>query len=67
MTLTIGGLGVETNGRSMIAEPGNPREQARWRAAIGELAKRGLLEQRDQKGEVFKVTDQGYRMGELLG
>ena len=66
MTLTTGGLGVETNGRDMVGEPRNPRAQARWRAAVGELVERALLEQRDLKGEVFEVTDQGYRVGELL-
>jgi hypothetical protein len=67
MTLTTGGLGVETNGRDMIAEPSNPRAQAGWRAAVRELVERGLLEVRDLKGEVFEVTDPGYRVGELLG
>jgi hypothetical protein len=67
MTLTTGGLGIETNGRDMIAEPRNPRTEARWRAAMGELVERGLLEVRDLKGEVFGVTDPGYRVGELLG
>jgi len=67
MTLTMGGLGVDTNGRNMLAEPMNPRAQARWRAAVRELVERKLLEQRDFKGEVFEVTDQGYGVGELLG
>ena len=67
MTLTTGGLGIETNGRSMVAEPRNPRAEARWRAAVEELIERGLLEVRDLKGEVFGVTDPGYRVGEFLG
>ena len=51
----------------MIAEPRNPRAEARWRAAVEELVERGLLEVRDLKGEVFGVTDPGYRVGEFLG
>lgn len=65
-TLTMGGLAVETNGRDMLNEPRNPRAEARWNVAVEELIRWGFLEGRDIKGEVWSVTDQGYRVGDRL-
>jgi hypothetical protein len=65
MTETMGGLSIETNGRDFVSK-GNTRSEAQWRRAIRELAERGLLEQRDARGEVFSITDEGYRVGDLL-
>lgn len=66
VTLTFGGLGVHANGRNMLRDPKNPREQAAWRGAVRELVTKGMLEQRDSRGEVFQVTDVGYRAAELI-
>ena len=66
MTDTMGGLSVETSGRDFVSK-GNARSEAQWRRAIRELVERGLLEQRDARGEVFSITDEGYRVGDLLG
>ena len=63
---TFGGLSVETGGRNFV-ESGNARSEAQWRQVVEDLIERGLLEQRDRNGEVFSVTDEGYRVSDTLG
>jgi hypothetical protein len=58
---TFGGLSVETNGKN-FAESGNARSEANWRAAVQELVADGYIEQRDQNGQVFSVTNVGYKL-----
>jgi len=58
------GLGIHTNGKNLAED--SPRETARWERAIQELLDTGLLQSRGQKNEVFAVTDQGYRIAELV-
>jgi hypothetical protein len=65
MTQTLGGMSVETNERDFV-ERGNARSEAQWRRAVQELVQRGWLEQRDYNGEVFSVTDEGFRVADLL-
>jgi hypothetical protein len=62
---TIGGLLVQANGKS-FTDPGSPRSEARWRGAVKELSDLGLVEDRGHKGEVFSVTDAGYRVADGL-
>lgn len=62
---TMGGTHVQTNQRDFV-ELGNVRSAARWRGAVDELHDLGLVEDRAGKGEVFFVTDAGYRVGDLL-
>lgn len=62
---TMEGSSVQTNGRN-FAERGNARSEAQWRSAVADLSKLGLLEDRAGKDEVFFVTDEGYRLAELL-
>lgn len=61
VTLSTGGLNVQTKGKNMLSEPKNPREQARWRGVVNELVEANLLEQADARGEMFQVTDRGYK------
>lgn len=63
---TMSGTHVQTNRRSFV-EGGNLRSAAQWRRAVDELHSLGLLEDRAGKGEVFFVTDTGYRAADLLG
>jgi hypothetical protein len=62
---TLSGAYVQTNGRNFVQ--GGPREEAQWRGAVRELERLGLVEDRAGKGEVFFVTDEGYRTAEILG
>lgn len=61
LSLTFGGLQIETNGHAMLSDPKNPRAQARWWACIEYLVGIGFLRQTDAKGEVYQVTEAGYR------
>ena len=64
--LTMEGLAVTTNGRS-FSQRGDARSEARWGSAVQELARAGMIEDRRGKGEVYFVTDAGYRVAEALG
>ena len=61
----MNGTSVQTNGRSFV-EGGNSRSGARWRGAVEELSRTGLVEDRGGKREVYFITDEGYRVAELL-
>lgn len=61
----MGGSFVKSNGKA-FTEGGNARSEARGRGAVRELAELGLIEDRSHKGEVFSVTDAGYRMADVL-
>jgi hypothetical protein len=63
---TLDSSHIETNGRDFV-EPGSVRSAARWRAAVSELQHLGLVEDRVGKGEVFYITDAGYRVAEFYG
>ncbi|MDT8390563.1 MAG: DUF4062 domain-containing protein [Lentisphaeria bacterium] len=56
---------VQTNGKQ-LAEIGNPRSEAKWRAAIDALVAMGCLEPRGHKGEVFGLTHTGYEIADRL-
>jgi hypothetical protein len=56
---------VQTNNRQ-FAEVGNRRSESRWRGAIDELHRLQFIEDRAGKGEVFFVTDAGYRVSDFL-
>jgi hypothetical protein len=53
------GAEVSTNGKNMVGDGGR-REIARWRGAVTELERRGYVEDRGGKGEVFFMTHDGY-------
>jgi hypothetical protein len=61
----LAGTEIFTNGKK-FGESSNPRSVARWKAAIRELVEQQLLEPRGYKGEVFGVTDKGYRLAKTL-
>jgi hypothetical protein len=65
MVRTFGGLHLQANGKQ-LAEQGNPRAEALWQAAVRELLQNGLLQSVGQKGEVFEVTADGYRLADEL-
>jgi hypothetical protein len=50
--LLMSGGTVQTNNRSFI-ESGNARSEARWRGAVDELAREGLLEDRCGQHELI--------------
>lgn len=62
---TLGGSYVQTNGKDFVA-PDDRRSEARWKGAVEELVERRLLRQTDLEGQVFSVTDLGYKTGDRL-
>lgn len=62
---TFEGTHVQTNRRE-FATLGDLRSEARWRAAVDELHSEGLIEDRAGKDEVFFLTDEGYRVADVL-
>lgn len=62
---TFEGTHVQTNKRE-FSNLGDPRSEAKWRGAVDELYLKGLIEDRAGKGEVFFVTDEGYRASDYL-
>jgi len=62
---TMDGFNVQTNGKQFV-EQRNPRSEAKWKAALGELMTLGLLEDRSREGEVFGITNAGYEAAERL-
>lgn len=59
------GLTILTNGQELV-ESKQPRDAARWEATLRELRDLQLLHERGRNGEVFAVTDEGYRVADLL-
>jgi hypothetical protein len=62
---TTSSMTIHTNGHNMV-ETRNPRIAALWDAALRELTAKGLLQDRETKEEVFSVTDDSYRVADLL-
>lgn len=65
MIRSADGLAIQTNNRQ-FGETGDPRSEAKWKAALDELVRLGLLEERGYVGQIFAVTDAGFRLAEAL-
>lgn len=62
--LTRSGPSITTHGVE-FAEKGTPRECARWKSALEKLERYHLIEAASYKRQVFKVTDQGYKVADV--
>lgn len=62
---SLEGLHIQSDGRNYV-DSGNPRSEARWRAALNELSSAGLVEDRLGVGELFNVTEAGYKAASTL-
>jgi hypothetical protein len=60
------GPSIQSNGK-VFNEGHDPRETARWEAALKELEALGLVEAVDYNRVVFKVTNEGYEVARSLG
>jgi hypothetical protein len=60
------GLTVQTHGINLV-DSSDARTEAKWKASFRELVEHRLVEDRGSNGEVFSVTDKGYRIADLLG
>lgn len=62
---TLGGTSIQTNGKQLAIRD-DPRDVAKWEAALNELIENELIVDRGYKGEVFAVTDLGYKVADTL-
>lgn len=61
-----GGLIIETNQKKMN-EQGNPRSEAAWEEALDNLVRMNLLNTLGYNENIFKVTNEGYQIADILG
>jgi hypothetical protein len=61
----LGGTDVQAGGRNFI-ESKDRRSVAKWEAAVEELEREGLTEDKAGKNEVYFVTHEGYRVADTL-
>lgn len=61
----LGGQAIQTNDRNFV-NSGDRRSVARWEAAIEELLEHGFFTPRGTKGEIFEITDKGYKYSDYL-
>jgi hypothetical protein len=61
----IGGNTVQTNGKNFITSS-ERREVARWESVVKELEYGELIEAKGLKGEVFKITNYGYQIADMI-
>ncbi len=62
---TLGGTTIQTNGKNMVAY-NDPRDIAKWESALNELITAKLIVDQGYKGELFDLTDLGYRMADTI-
>ena len=69
-TLTLfeamGGVQISANDVQLLEDLA-PRAQAQARAAVQELEAAGYIEDRGGQGELYFVTDAGFRVADTLG
>jgi hypothetical protein len=61
----MNGDDVQTNDKNLIASQ-EPREVARWKSAVKELEYEDLIEDLGHKGEVFRITNLGYQIADMI-
>jgi hypothetical protein len=61
----IGGMNILTNDLNFIADM-SPRTIALWESALEELLNKSLVSAQGFEGEVFKVTNYGYEIAEII-
>ncbi len=62
---SLAGTSVQVGDR-LFTMHGNAMSEARWRAAVDQLAIAGLIEDKSGKGEVFGATIDGYKLADSL-
>jgi hypothetical protein len=61
----LGGTDIQAGGRNFV-ESNDRRSVAKWEAAVDELERNGLIEDKSGKQEVYFVTHEGYRVSDSL-
>jgi hypothetical protein len=63
----FGGRSVQTGGKAWPLGNADARARAKWVGAVTELADQGFLETVGHKGEVFRLTHEGFEAAERFG
>jgi hypothetical protein len=58
------GFDIQTHDTSFV-EPNNPRSEAKWKQAVQDLERRGLIER--QSESLLTVTDAGFKLADRSG
>lgn len=66
MLRTLCGLSVNAGKWNFVDSAGGAREEARWSAAVEELENYSLISACSYKREIFKVTNNGYKVADEL-
>jgi len=61
----LGGTDIQTNGKNLITKQ-ERRHVAKWEAALQELSIENLIVARGHKGEVFEVSDKGFKIASMI-
>ncbi len=61
----MGGSHIQTNGKT-FGRGSDARAWARWEFALDQLVNASLLKPVGLKGQVFRVTNEGYELADLL-
>lgn len=61
----LGGTTLQVNSKNLITDKSR-RTIAMWEAAITQLVNQDLLVERGYKGEIFEVSDLGYRVADVI-
>ena len=61
----IGGDDIQTNGKNLVLSQ-EPREIARWKSALQELEDEKLIEDHSHNGEIFRITNLGYQIADMI-
>lgn len=63
---SLGGTSISTCSWDFIGGDQNPRNVAEWESSIQELQGYGLVESAGVKGEIFKVTANGFKAADTI-
>lgn len=61
----ISGTDIQTNGKNLISSK-ERREISKWEAALQDLVNKELIVDRNNKGEIFEVSNIGYQLADMI-
>jgi hypothetical protein len=61
----LGGTDIQTNGKNLITKQ-DRRHVAKWEDALQELLTATLVVARGHKGEIYEVSNEGYRIADMV-
>jgi hypothetical protein len=61
----LGGTDIQTNGKNLITKK-DRRHVAKWEDALQELLTAKLIVVRGHKGEIYEVSNEGYKIADMI-